>query len=68
MHLHGTADAAVFIQQSIDLDASMRAVGVPSLLVSLPGIGHAFDPLSADPALRSSTCTALQFLKDRLNP
>lgn len=68
LHLHGTADAAVSIQQAVTLDATMRAAGVPSLLVSLPGIGHAFEPLSADPVLQSSTCSALQFLSDRLHP
>lgn len=68
LHLHGTDDAAVVIQQAINLDAALRAASVQSLLVSIPGVGHGFDPLSADPVLRTSTCSALQFLKDRLHP
>jgi len=68
LHLHGVDDDAVQIVQAVRLDSALRAVGVPSLLVSLPGIGHGFAPLSSDAALRTVTCTALGFLSDRLRP
>lgn len=57
-----------FAFNAIRLDSALRTVGVPSLLVSVPGMGHGFVPLSSDVALRTVTCTALQFLQDRLKP
>ena len=68
LHLHGINDDAVQIVQALRLDSALRTVGVPSVLVSVPGMGHGFAPLSSDVALRTVTCTALGFLQDRLKP
>ncbi len=38
--VHGAADAVVRPRQAFDLDAALKAAGVDSALVILPGVGH----------------------------
>lgn len=38
--LHGAADASIPPQQSVQLDAALRAAGVDSAVVMLAGVGH----------------------------
>ena len=42
MLIHGTADSIVPTVQSIDMDRALKAVGIPSKLVVLPGAQHGF--------------------------
>jgi dipeptidyl aminopeptidase/acylaminoacyl peptidase len=66
--LHGTADTVAPYRQSVSMRAALHAAGVPATLVTLPGIGHAFPPISPLPPFRTSTCTMLAFLQQRLRP
>lgn len=41
--LHGTADATVDYNQAVELDKKLRATGVESQLLLIPGAKHSFD-------------------------
>ncbi|CAN5620460.1 hypothetical protein BH23GEM7_BH23GEM7_23530 [soil metagenome] len=66
--IHGTADEVVPIRQSRSMRDSLRSAGVPATLIELPGVGHSVPEFSAEPRFRASTCTILQFLRERLRP
>jgi acetyl esterase/lipase len=66
--LHGTADHVAPYPQSVAMRAALHAAGVPATLVTLPGVDHAFPPISPLPQFRTSTCTMLAFLQQRLRP
>ena len=66
--IHGTADGVVPVRQSRSMLDTLRAAGVPSTLIELPGVGHSIDEFSRGPTFRVSTCTTLAFLRKYLRP
>ena len=64
--IHGTADDVVPIRQSRFMRDTLRAAGVPATLIELEGVGHSFPEFSAERRFRTSTCTTLAFLQERL--
>ena len=66
--IHGTSDDVVPVRQSRSMRDTLHAAGVPATLVELPGVGHSIAEFSGDPRFRTSTCTMLAFLRDRLRP
>ncbi|MBW3630052.1 MAG: alpha/beta hydrolase [Gemmatimonadetes bacterium] len=66
--VHGTVDDVVPIRQSRSMRDTLRAVAVPASLIELPGVGHSIGEFSPDPRFRTSTCTTLAFLRERLRP
>lgn len=65
--LHGDADTEVPFQQSVAMEAALRAVNVPTKLVRLPGGGHGFMfPIDGRPngkARRVGTPAARAYLR-----
>ncbi|MBA2565859.1 MAG: hypothetical protein H0V09_10640 [Gemmatimonadetes bacterium] len=47
---------------------ALRVAGVPVTLLELPEGNHSIPRLSADPAHRLVTCTALRFLEATIGP
>jgi acetyl esterase/lipase len=66
--IHGTADNVVPIRQARSMRDTLRAAGVPATLVELPGVGHDVAEFSGADRFRVSTCTTLEFLRQRLRP
>ena len=64
--IHGADDASVSPAQSRAMRDALRAAGVPTTYLEVPGQAHGFPMLSDDPALRTSTCTVAAFLDREL--
>ena len=66
---HGAADATAPLRQSVEFDAALRAAGVASRLVVVPGGAHGFDRqrtagrLALSPEGEQAARTALQWLE-----
>jgi acetyl esterase/lipase len=66
--VHGGGDTLVLPEQSRSMQAAFEAVGVASTYLELASAPHAFDLISDDPALRTSTCTTLAYFAAVLEP
>jgi acetyl esterase/lipase len=65
---HRTLDDVVPLQQSIDMKLALDGVGVPSTIVQVAGTGHGFPMFTSRKKYRTSSCTALAFLEQELQP
>jgi acetyl esterase/lipase len=66
--VHGTADAAMPIQQSIDLANALKSANVPFQFFEVPGLGHNFSPFQVAkyPVLYPSSCAMLAMFQSYL--
>jgi acetyl esterase/lipase len=60
---HGPNDPLVWAKQSQRLDAKLKSLGVPSILIELPWATHAFDYTLSGPGGQVSTDAVISFLK-----
>ncbi len=63
--VHGTADTDVPYQESADMDAALKAQGVPHELITISGGDHGLSNKS-DPAVIDAHQRALAFIRQHL--
>jgi len=61
--IHGARDHVVDVEQSRHMERTLRAAGVPVVLVELPGSAHGFGLFPPGPFSETATCTTLEFLR-----